>query len=213
MNRTSFVHLALITVVCAVGSQPAAAEDTRAESASAERAAKAPAQTSEADLDSGVFQRAFAWINNMEDAGGAKDGLYPQLGGMIPGSGLATGPGYRQHLFGDAAVVDASAAISWRRYSMMQSKIEWPALFSNDPIGQRRRQIRELHRDQLLRSRSRHREERTNRLLVEERRHRRIGDRAPDRLAFDWRTRRIPPRPRHRPGAQLDSSSDARFLR
>ena len=41
MNRPSLVHLAMIAVVCALGAQPAAAQDTRAESVSQERAAKA----------------------------------------------------------------------------------------------------------------------------------------------------------------------------
>jgi hypothetical protein len=122
----------ILTVVLALGGTRAAAQNTRAESASQERAAKA--QTSLAVDESGAFQRAFTWIGNrMEGTGSAaKDGLYPELGGMIPGAGwLSVGPGYRHHLFGDAAVVDASAAISWRRYSMVQSQIEWPALLSN----------------------------------------------------------------------------------
>jgi outer membrane protein assembly factor BamA len=51
---------------------------------------------------------------------------------MVPGGGLiAMGPGYRHHLFGDAAVLNTSAAISWRRYSMVQSQIEWPKLFED----------------------------------------------------------------------------------
>ena len=131
MNRTSLVHFSVIAVVCALGTTPAAAEDTRAEAASQERAAKA--QTSPAVEHPGMFQRTFTWVDKkMASSGGAKDGLYPELGGMIPGAGLISlGPGYRHRLFGDAAVIDASAAISSRRYSMMQSQIRWPALFSN----------------------------------------------------------------------------------
>jgi outer membrane protein assembly factor BamA len=130
MKRTSLVHFAVITVVCALAGTPAAAQDTRAESASQERAEKA--QTSPVVQQPSVFQRAFKWAGKLEGSGEAKDGLYPELGGMIPGAGwLSAGPGYRHHLFGNAAVVDASAAMSWRRYSMMQSQIEWPALGSN----------------------------------------------------------------------------------
>jgi outer membrane protein assembly factor BamA len=132
MNRMSFVHLAMITVVCALGAGPAAAQNTRAESVSQERAAKA--QTAPAVHEPGVFERTFTWVGNKmgDGSGESKDGLYPQIGGMIPGAGwLSAGPGYRQHLFGDAAVVNVSAAMSPRRYSMVQSKIEWPALFDN----------------------------------------------------------------------------------
>ncbi len=132
MNRPSIVRLAMIAVAFALGAQPAAAQDTRAESMSQERAAKA--QTVPAVHEPGPFQRTFTWVGKKMTDGSdeAKDGLYPQLGQMIPGAGwLSAGPGYRHHLFGDAAVVNASAAISWRRYSMMQSRIEWPALFSN----------------------------------------------------------------------------------
>lgn len=131
MNRTTLVHLAAISVICAAGSTPAAAQNTRAESVSQERAAKA--RTSAATEQPSVFQRTFTWVGNkMDGVSGSKDGLYPELGGMIPGAGwLSVGPGYRHHLFGNAAVVDTSAAISWRRYSMVQSQILWPSLRSN----------------------------------------------------------------------------------
>jgi outer membrane protein assembly factor BamA len=81
----------------------------------------------------GVFKRTFNWVGEkmVDGAGEAKDGLYAELGGMIPGAGISVGPGYRHQLFGDAAVVSGSAAISSKRYTMMQSRIEWPALFSN----------------------------------------------------------------------------------
>ena len=115
MNRSSLVHLAVIAVVCASGTRPAAAQNTPAENDS-------------------PFERTFTWVGNTmrNGSGEAKDGLYAQLGEIIPGAGwLSAGPGYRHHLFGDAAVVNVSAAVSSRRYSMVQSRIQWPALFSN----------------------------------------------------------------------------------
>jgi hypothetical protein len=131
MKRTSLVHFSVIAVVCALGAVPAAAQETRADAASQERAAKA--QTSTVVQEPGAFQRSFTWVDKkMASAGPGKDGFYPELGGMIPGAGLiSAGPGYRHHLFGDAAVLHVSAAMSPRRYSMMQSRIEWPALLSN----------------------------------------------------------------------------------
>ena len=131
MNRTFLVPFSVITVVCALAVTPAAAQNTRAEAASQERAEEA--QALPAVQKPGVFRRTFTWVDKrMASSGGTNDGLYPELGGMIPGAGwLSVGPGYRHHLFGDAAVVDLSAAMSWRRYSMMQSQIAWPALLSN----------------------------------------------------------------------------------
>jgi outer membrane protein assembly factor BamA len=67
----------------------------------------------------------------MDGASSPHDGLYPELGGMIPGAGFSAGPGYRHRLFGDAAVVDASAAVSWHRYQMMQAQLTWPRLLDD----------------------------------------------------------------------------------
>lgn len=109
----------------------AAAQNTGDQSVSQTPAATVDtAQTIE---EPGVLKRTFTWVGDKMSGGSgqAKNGLYAELGGMIPGAGLSVGPGYRHHLFGDAAVVNASAAFSSRRYSMMQSRIEWPALFSN----------------------------------------------------------------------------------
>lgn len=60
------------------------------------------------------------------------DGFYPEFGNMITGSGwISAGPGYRQHLFGGRAFVDASAAISWRGYKMAQARFELPNVVAN----------------------------------------------------------------------------------
>jgi outer membrane protein assembly factor BamA len=118
MNRPFLLNVAMIAIVCSVGVRPVMAQDQ---------------STSNVD-EPGLFRRTFTWVGSKMTGGSgeAKDGLYPELGGMIPGAGwLSVGPGYRHHLFGDAAVVNASAAMSSRRYAMMQSRIEWPALFSD----------------------------------------------------------------------------------
>jgi outer membrane protein assembly factor BamA len=63
-----------------------------------------------------------------------KDGLYPELGNMITGSGwVSVGPGYRHHLFDDRAIVDVSAAVSWNFYKMAQGRFELPHL-ANDHL-------------------------------------------------------------------------------
>jgi hypothetical protein len=74
----------------------------------------------------GVITRAIAWASTIGGPGG--EGFYPELGHMPPGAGLIRGgPGYRHRLFDGRAIVDASASVSWRRYSMARASVEWPA--------------------------------------------------------------------------------------
>src|SRR6267143_300581 len=78
--------------------------------------------------------RAIAKLIDLSDrevnqAGGAKDGFFPEFGNMITGSGwISAGPGYRQHLLGKRALVTASAAVSWKLYKMAQVRFEFPRL-------------------------------------------------------------------------------------
>ena len=54
-----------------------------------------------------------------------RDGLYPRVGGMTTGSGMALGAGYRRHLFGDRLFADASAAMSMKNYKSVDLKARW----------------------------------------------------------------------------------------
>ncbi len=57
------------------------------------------------------------------------DGFYVELGHMITGSGwISAGPGYRRHLFGRRAVIDMSAAVSWRASKIAQGRLEFSHL-------------------------------------------------------------------------------------
>jgi outer membrane protein assembly factor BamA len=59
----------------------------------------------------------------------AHDGFFLQLGDMITGAGwIDAGPGYRRHFLANRAVMTASAAISWRLYTMAQATVEFPGL-------------------------------------------------------------------------------------
>jgi len=61
--------------------------------------------------------------------GADHDGFYPELHNMVTGAGWITlGPGYRRHLFGGRALIDGSAALSWRAYKMAQARFELPSL-------------------------------------------------------------------------------------
>jgi outer membrane protein assembly factor BamA len=131
MNRLFFAHLATIAVCSAVIAQPAAAQNISTEGAS--QTSAATSQNAPSSSRPGLFQRSVTWVSDKlaDGSGSSKDGFYPEVG-MVPGAGwLSVGPGYRHHLFGDAAVVSASAAMSTRHYAMMQSQVEWPTLFSN----------------------------------------------------------------------------------
>jgi hypothetical protein len=51
------------------------------------------------------------------------DGLYPRIGGLSQGSGLAGGAGYRRHL--DWAYVDVSGAVSTKAYRGVDATVGW----------------------------------------------------------------------------------------
>jgi hypothetical protein len=60
-----------------------------------------------------------------EPQGTTKDGFYPDFGHMITGSGwISAGPGYRRHFWDERALVDGSAAVSWREYRIVQGRFE-----------------------------------------------------------------------------------------
>jgi AAA family ATP:ADP antiporter len=129
--KTLPVAACLLVAVCAPASS-ASAQETRAAVVAEERAEKARETETIVPPGPGVVARMFSWANGQfENASQNRDGFYPELGGMIPGAGFSAGPGYRHALFGDGALVDFSAAASWRRYTMMQSRIEWPRLWTD----------------------------------------------------------------------------------
>src|SRR5688500_2806625 len=71
------------------------------------------------------FVGRFLGDGNGED----KTGFYPALGRIVSGAGwISIGPGYRQRLFGDRAVIDGSAAVSWRAYKQGQARFEFTDL-------------------------------------------------------------------------------------
>jgi outer membrane protein assembly factor BamA len=133
MSRISLLHLGSLVLICGLSAAPVGAEDTRADTAAKEREAKEQATSSAAVPQRRPLERIVTWgIDKIDRSGGADDGVYPDLDAPIPGSGWpSAGAGYRRHLFGDRAVLDGSATVSPRRYSALQSTIQWPQLFSN----------------------------------------------------------------------------------
>lgn len=128
--KTFLSRSCLLVAACAF-SATAAAQNTGGPGAPPEEP-QAQEVGASAAAGPGRLARVFSWAETkMDGPSMPRDGFYPALGGMIPGAGFSAGPGYRHRLFGDAAVVDASAALSWHRYQMMQSQITWPRLFDD----------------------------------------------------------------------------------
>jgi outer membrane protein assembly factor BamA len=84
-----------------------------------------------------IIAKTMSWVEDFgrDESGAPKDGFYPELGHMITGAGwISVGPGYRRHLLGGQALVDVSAAISWRAYKIAQGRLEFPHL-ANDRVS------------------------------------------------------------------------------
>lgn len=120
---TPSLRAIVFTAVCACAAG-AGAQDTRPADP-----LQLPDQTQTPQRGPGPLARGYLWAETRIDgAAPASDGFFPEFGGIIPGGGISAGPGYRHRLFGDRAIVRASAAVSPRRYTMMRSDIEWPQL-------------------------------------------------------------------------------------
>jgi len=82
----------------------------------------------EPQLLANVIDNAF---DRLGHTGTPRNGFYVELSNMITGSGwVSVGPGYRRDVLNGKAFVDASAAVSWRAYNMMQARFEIPELFT-----------------------------------------------------------------------------------
>jgi outer membrane protein assembly factor BamA len=126
-RRTTLFRACVLFAACACA-PTAGAQETRADLLAQERAVKA--QQTDGSPAGFWLDRTFLWVESrLQDWSG--DGLHPAMGGMIPGTGIAIGPGYRRHLFGDRAIVDASGAVSTGRSRVMRSRLEWPRLFAD----------------------------------------------------------------------------------
>ena len=120
--------IGVCTVLAGLASAPATAQDPPAAPAEQERVAPPPPGTYMTPKRS-FMQRTLTWVGTRIDStDGPKDGFYARSGGMITGAGLSAGPGFRQHMMGDRAVLDVSAAMSWRRYRAIDAKMTWPDL-------------------------------------------------------------------------------------
>lgn len=61
------------------------------------------------------------------DTGTPSNGFYFEMSNMVTGSGwVSLGPGYRRDIANGSGFVDASGAVSWHGYNMLQSRVEFP---------------------------------------------------------------------------------------
>ena len=128
----ALTHIGGFAIVCMLNAERGVAQDTQT-LASKDRSVTADDASSPTAPRPGLLERTVSWTTDkMDRRGGSKDGIYPDLSAPIPGSGwLSAGVGYRHHLFGDTVVASASATMSTRRYSSLQSTIQWPRLMAN----------------------------------------------------------------------------------
>lgn len=72
-----------------------------------------------------------AGFERFGETGTPSNGFYFELSNMITGSGwVSIGPGYRREIANRTGFVDASAAVSWHGYNMLQSRVEFPNIAS-----------------------------------------------------------------------------------
>jgi hypothetical protein len=82
-----------------------------------------------------VLRKGINWAVDVFGDGGGRppaDGFYAEMGNMLTGAGwISAGPGYRQRLFNRHALIETSAAVSWRFYKMAQARFEFTDLADN----------------------------------------------------------------------------------
>jgi len=103
---------------------PARAQETRAQFLAqehAQKAAGAPVDTPD-PLE--------AWLDRVDSLIASPRRVYTFIGSVMPGGGIAAGPGYRRR-FGDSGRIDMHAAWSVRNYKTVQGAVTLPAFGSS----------------------------------------------------------------------------------
>jgi Omp85 superfamily domain len=129
-RRTARLRFCALIAACACAAN-ASAQETRADLLEQERAARAQDSAAAVSVEPTWLERTFSWgESKLQNASTTQDGFY-LLGGIVPGSGISAGTGYRYPLFGKRAILDVSAAGSWNQSTMWRSRLEWPQLFTD----------------------------------------------------------------------------------
>jgi len=119
------VHVLAVVPLLAQEPEPA----TRAEVLEREREAKAQALS---PPEIGRVERTLLALENsrfFERLLSPPEGFYPRIGQITSGSGFTVAPAYRRpRLFGEEGVLTALAALSYKKYWMLDAKLELPEL-------------------------------------------------------------------------------------
>ena len=115
-------RLISVTCVCLMSAVPTFAQQAANDPSAAQTSTEQPPP----GAAGGPLQAGAEWIRLFTDD--TRNGVYAQLGGLPPGSGIAAGPGYRQRLFDGRVIVDGSAAASSSRGTLAQATVEVPRL-------------------------------------------------------------------------------------
>ena len=119
MPRLAGASAAAAAVMLVALTSPASAQETRAEVLAAERQQKA------VNLQPYTLNPLERRIDFVARAIANKRAVYPFIGSVFEGGGIAIGPGYRQS-FGDSGLVTAHAAVSLRSYAGIDAELALP---------------------------------------------------------------------------------------
>ena len=128
MRRVPWLALAVLAVVSLASAQDRPADDPEPQVAPTAQAAEPP------DPDEGFTDkvRQFAKTSPLlRRIFGDEEGVYLRFGGMITGSGIALGPGYRRELANERLFVDVSAALSTKLYKAVDANVRWLQVFDD----------------------------------------------------------------------------------
>ena len=126
--RTVAVALGLAALMSTTAARAQQPPDLKVEST------QAPDRDDDA-ADIGFVDKARRWAEQkrIADRLSPREGVYARFGGMVTGSGLALGAGYRKYLFDERVFTDVSAALSTKMYKAVDAKARW-AQFWGDRV-------------------------------------------------------------------------------
>jgi hypothetical protein len=126
LPQVALRHAACLAIALAAVIVPASAQaqDTREEQLAAARAAKA------ADLNAYEPEGLERQLQRVERIMSSDRPVYPFIGSIFEGGGLAVGPGYRRRV-GDTGHFNAYAAYSYRSYKGINATLDFPSVLND----------------------------------------------------------------------------------
>ena len=203
--RTRLTLTTLTLVSIAVGAAPANAQDTRAEEI---RQQQAERQQQVYPPQPNFAERTIDRLEKWGFISGPPRGVYPWMGSIYPGGGVAAGAGLRTP-FGDDGALNVFAGYSIRSYTIGQADVALPTFAKNRGTAHGVGPVHRRDRREVLRRRQRDEQGRPHilRVFACQRRH---AIRLRRQQAFQGRRRGLVSRRRH-VGGPTAPSIDAQF--